>query len=58
MASPAAAGVAALIKGANPGIPLGALKTKLKNTADDEGPNGHDEFYGHGFVNARRACTE
>ena len=57
MASPAAAGVAALIKGANPGIPLGALKTRLKNTADDEGPNGHDEFYGHGFVNARRACT-
>ena len=58
MASPAAAGVAALIKGANPGIPLGALKTRLKNTADDEGPNGHDEFYGHGFVNAYRACTE
>jgi subtilisin family serine protease len=58
MASPAAAGVAALIKSANPGISLGALKTKLKQTADDEGPIGHDEFYGHGFVNARRACTE
>jgi len=58
MASPAAAGVAALIKSANPGIPLGALKAKLAQTADDEGPNGHDEFYGHGFVNARRACTE
>ncbi len=58
MASPAAAGVAALIKSANPGISLGALKTKLARTADDEGPRGHDEFYGHGFVNARRACTE
>jgi len=56
MASPAAAGVAALIKGANPGISLGALKAMLKQTADDEGPNGHDEFYGHGFVNAARAC--
>jgi subtilisin family serine protease len=58
MASPAAAGVAALIKSANPGISLGRLKSKLAQTADDEGPNGHDEFYGHGFVNARRACTE
>lgn len=56
MASPAAAGVAALIKGANPGISLGALKARLKNSADDEGKNGHDDFYGHGFVNARRAC--
>jgi len=58
MAAPAASGVAALILSNNPGMPLGALKTRLKNTADDEGPNGHDEFYGHGFVNARRACTE
>jgi subtilisin family serine protease len=58
MAAPAAAGVAALIKGANPGISLGALKTRLKNTADDEGKKGKDEFYGHGFVNAFRACTE
>jgi len=56
MASPAAAGVAALIKSCNPGISLGALKTKLAQTADDEGKIGHDEFYGHGFVNAARAC--
>jgi len=58
MAAPAASGVAALIKSANPGISLGHLKAKLAQTADDEGPIGHDEFYGHGFVNARRACTE
>jgi len=58
MATPAVSGVAALIKGANPGISLGALKAKLQQTADDEGANGHDEFYGHGFVNAFRACTE
>jgi hypothetical protein len=56
MASPAAAGVAALIKGENPGISLGALKSRLARSAADEGPRGHDEFYGHGFVNARRAC--
>ena len=58
MASPAASAVAALIKGANPGLSLGALKTALQQSADDEGANGHDEFYGHGFVNARRACIE
>lgn len=58
MASPAAAGVAALIKSTNPGMPLGALKTKLWQTADDEGAAGTDGQYGHGFVNAFRACTE
>lgn len=58
MATPAAAGVAALIKGRFPGISLGALKARLLQSADDEGKVGHDEFYGHGFVNARRACTQ
>lgn len=58
MASPAVAGVAALIKGANPNISLGKLKTKLFRTADDEGKKGNDEYYGHGFVNAYRACIE
>jgi len=58
MASPAAAGVAALIAQSHPGISRGALKTKLKNTADDEGKRGKDEFYGHGFVNAFRGVTE
>lgn len=58
MASPAVAGVAALIKSTDPGMSLGALKTRLRNTADDEGPLGTDAFYGHGFVNAFRACTE
>lgn len=58
MASPAAAGVAALIVGENPGISTGALKAKLKNTADDEGKVGNDEYYGHGFVNAYNAVTQ
>jgi lantibiotic leader peptide-processing serine protease len=58
MASPAAAGVAALIKGDNPGISLGALKAKLQQSAVDAGPNGHDEFYGHGWVNALNACNQ
>jgi len=58
MASPAAAGVAALILSANPSFSRSDVKEKLKDTADDLGKPGHDEFYGHGFINARRACTE
>lgn len=54
-ATPAVAGVAALIVGQNPGISLGKLKAQLKNSADDEGKKAHDEFYGHGFVNALNA---
>lgn len=56
--APAAAGGAALIEQRFPGIPVGALKTKLMNSADDEGKKGNDPFYGKGFVNARRAVTE
>lgn len=58
MASPAAAGVAALIKQRFPGISVGALKNKLMQTADDEGKKGNDPFYGRGYINARRAVTE
>jgi subtilisin family serine protease len=58
MAAPAAAGVAALIEQRFPGISVGALQSKLANTADDEGKKGNDPFYGKGFVNARRAVTE
>ncbi|MDH3254558.1 MAG: S8 family serine peptidase [Acidobacteriota bacterium] len=58
MASPAVAGVAALIKGRYPSISLGRLKTRLLRATDDEGKRGHDEFYGSGFVNAYKACTQ
>lgn len=57
MAAPAAAGVAAIIKAANPGISLGALRNRLAQSADDLGKKGHDPYYGSGFVNAERACT-
>jgi subtilisin family serine protease len=55
MAAPMVSGIAALVKQKYPGIPLGALKTQLQRTADDEGPVGADPFYGKGFVNARKA---
>ncbi len=56
MAAPTASGVAALIKGASPGISLGQLKNRLAQSADDLGTQGHDPYYGRGFVNAERAC--
>jgi subtilisin family serine protease len=58
MAAPAASGVAALIKQRFPNISVGELENRLAQTADDGGKNGHDQFYGRGFVNARRAVTE
>ncbi|HYN21504.1 MAG TPA: S8 family serine peptidase [Thermoanaerobaculia bacterium] len=58
MATPAASAVAAIIKQRNPSLSLGALKTELFRATTDEGKVGNDEFYGHGFVNARKACTE
>ena len=58
MAAPAVSAVAALIKQANPGISLGALKTKLQQSADDEGKKGNDPYYGKGFVNAAKAVGQ
>lgn len=58
MAAPAVAAVAALAKQGHPGISLGGLKTLIAQSADDEGKTGSDPYYGKGFVNARRACTQ
>ena len=58
MAAPTASGVAAIIVQQNPGISLGALKTKLYQSSIDAGANGHDEFHGHGWVNALNACNQ
>jgi subtilisin family serine protease len=57
MAAPAVSAIAALIIQMNPGISLGALKTRIAQSADDEGKVGRDMFYGSGFVNAYKACT-
>jgi len=58
MAAPHVAGVAALLVQKYPGISVGDLKNLIAQTADDEGANGHDPYYGRGFLNARRAVTE
>jgi subtilisin family serine protease len=57
MAAPATSAVAALVKQMNPGISLGALKSRLAQTADDVYKPGADPQSGKGFVNAYQACV-
>jgi subtilisin family serine protease len=58
MAAPAVSGVAALILGQHPDMPVGRLKSSIAQSADDEGKPGHDPYYGRGFVNAYEACMK
>lgn len=55
MASPAVAGVAALVIGKNPGASPSQVEATLRNSADDLGKPGNDDYYGRGRVNALRA---
>jgi len=62
MAAPHVAGVAALIRSQNPGLPAGAVAALIQNTADPMacpetsttcvGGIGYNGFYGKGLVNA------
>lgn len=55
-ATPAVAGVAALVEGKHGGaLNAGQMKTLLQQTADDLGATGVDELYSHGRVNAGNA---
>jgi subtilisin family serine protease len=59
MASPAAAGVAALLVGKYGGnISPSQLESKLKSSVVDLGIPGKDDFYGHGQVNAGNAVQQ
>lgn len=55
MAAPAVAGVAALVVGKTPGIGVAQLEAVLRQSADDLGKPGNDDYYGRGRVNALRA---
>jgi len=54
-ACPTAAGVAALIVGANPDLTAQQVESSLQQSADDLGTPGWDELTGFGRVNAARA---
>lgn len=55
MASPAAAGVAALIRSKYPNLKQAQVKTHLEKTAKDLGDPGFDQYFGHGLVDAAAA---
>ena len=55
MAAPAVSGVAALVIGKNGPMHPSQLETILRQSADDLGKPGNDDFYGRGRVNALRA---
>lgn len=55
MATPHAAGVFALVWGANPTMTANAIETTIKNNCDDKGAAGFDSLYGYGRVNADKA---
>lgn len=55
MAAPHVAGVAALMWSKYPVLTNQDIRDRLAQTADDLGPDGFDEYYGYGKVNALNA---
>lgn len=55
MASPAVAGIVALILSANPQLTYDQVKYILQETATDLGSTGRDSIYGYGLANAKKA---
>lgn len=55
MAAPAVSGVAALIVGKYGPMHPAQLEARLRDSADDLGKPGNDDYYGRGRVNALRA---
>jgi subtilisin family serine protease len=55
MASPHAAGLAALLWSYAPDLSRGQIESIIQGTADDLGSSGWDQYYGYGRINARRA---
>ncbi len=55
MASPHVAGVAALVKAANGSLSNIDIRNLLETTAEELGPDGWDDSFGHGLVDASAA---
>ncbi len=57
MATPLVSGVAALTKSLVPELTNDEIKQILVNTVDDLGPEGWDNLYGHGRINAYKVLA-
>lgn len=55
MATPAAAGVAALVWSNHPSCSGTEIRTAMKATAEDQGAAGRDDYFGYGIVKAKLA---
>ncbi|MEP1740087.1 MAG: S8 family serine peptidase [Kangiellaceae bacterium] len=55
MATPGAAGIAALIWSNNPNCTGADVRTAMKTTADDQGAAGRDDYFGYGIAKAKAA---
>ncbi|PIQ25944.1 hypothetical protein COW36_02960 [bacterium (Candidatus Blackallbacteria) CG17_big_fil_post_rev_8_21_14_2_50_48_46] len=55
MATPAVAGLAALVSSQFPQLDAAGIKAQIEATADDLGSQGFDNLYGHGRINVYRA---
>lgn len=57
MATPHAAGLAALVLSANPGLTPDQVQQMMQNGADDLGTSGKDIYFGYGRINSYRTLT-
>jgi subtilisin family serine protease len=57
-ATPIAAGVAALVRAANPGLTPSQVRTILQQTAQDIGKRGYDPLFNFGLVDATAAVAK
>lgn len=58
MATPAVAGLAALVRSQFPALTAAQTKARIEATADDLGAKGFDPQFGHGRINALKALTK
>ncbi|RJQ32863.1 MAG: peptidase S8 [Actinobacteria bacterium] len=57
MATPMAAGLAALVKSKYPSMSVDEVVSRLKDRADDLGSSGRDNYFGYGRINALKALV-
>ncbi len=57
MATPAVAGLAALVRSKYPNLSPAAVKAHIEATADDKGTPGFDPYFGHGRINVYKALS-